>query len=601
MNSARFDYILHQVLIVPILAVLVGAAAVAWQIHHANRTVALIQASDASIAQTLIVERIIVDQETGLRGFQTTSDPRFLEPYHNAERQFDYALRILRNDVQADGVLPGEGSAIDQFESQHSGWEQGFAVPLIATIRAGGKTNDPELNLQGKVEMDAMRRSLVDLTRTTEAGRQANIARWHTQVQRMSIALIVFAVLLGSIIGLYTRTLVHDLSEAFKRSSSILRIRAEEAFRSEQRLRTTLASIGDGVITCTPDGLIQTMNAVAEQLTGWLDAEARNQPLTAVFSIFDNSTRAPLEDPIVHSKRLNHSVKLPHDAFLIRKDGTEIQIDDSLAPIRDKLSQVIGFILVFRDVTMARKSQQALIANEKLAVAGRLAATIAHEIHNPLDSISNLLFLMDGPSTPEESTHFLALAREETERVTQISRAMLSLYREARAPVAIDLKEMLESILLLMDRRFHALGVTVETHLPPDLIIHGFPAELRQVFTNLLANAAEAGGSGSIVTLAADFQPDHIARDTQRRVPGVLISVADQGPGVPEEIQAKLFQPFFTTKGEQGTGLGLWVSRGIIIKHGGEIALTSSSAPGHHGTIVSVFLAIDPIINAGGD
>ncbi len=601
MNSARFDYILHQVLIVPILAVLVGAAAVAWQIHHANRTVALIQASDASIAQTLIVERIVVDQETGLRGYQTTGDVRFLEPYRNAERQFDYALRILRNDVQADGVSPGEASTIDQFEAQHSAWEQGFAVPLIATIRAGGKTDDPELNLQGKVEMDAMRRSLVDLTRTTEAGRQANISRWHTQVQRMSIALILFAVLLGSVIGLYTRTLVRDLSEAFKRSSNILRIRAEEAFRSEQRLRTTLASIGDGVITCTPDGLIQTMNAVAEQLTGWLDTEARNQPLTAVFSIFDNKSREPLGDPVAQSKRLNHSVKLSHDAFLIRKDGSEIQIDDSLAPIRDKLSHIMGFILVFRDVTMARKSQQALLANEKLAVAGRLAATIAHEIHNPLDSISNLLFLMDGPSTPEESAHFLALAREETERVTQISRAMLSLYREARAPVAIDLKEMLESILLLMDRRFQALGVTVETHLPPDLIIHGFPAELRQVFSNLLANAAEAGGSGSVVTLSADFQPDHVAQGSQRREPGVLVSVADQGPGVPAEIQAKLFQPFFTTKGEQGTGLGLWVSRGIIIKHGGEIALASSCMPDHHGTVVSVFLANDPIINAGGD
>jgi PAS domain S-box-containing protein len=343
------------------------------------------------------------------------------------------------------------------------------------------------------------------------------------------------------------------------------------------------------------------MNPVAEQLTGWLDIEARGQPLTKVFSIFNNKTREPMEDPVLRSTRLNHTVKLGEDTLLIRKDGSELQIDDSLAPIRDKHSHPIGFILVFRDVTMARKSQQALLANEKLAVAGRLAATIAHEIHNPLDSISNLLFLMDGPSSPEESAHFLTLARQETERVTQISRAMLSLYREARAPVAIDLKDMLESILLLMARRFHALGVTVETHLPPDLIIHGFPAELRQVFTNLLSNAAEAGGSGSIVTLTAEPEPEHVSQDGLRREPGALVSVTDEGPGVPEQVQSKLFQPFFTTKGEQGTGLGLWVSRGIIIKHGGEISLTSSQAPDHHGTTVAVFLATNPIINAGGD
>ncbi len=596
MNSARFDYILRQVLIVPIFAVLVGAVAVYWEIHDANQTVAQIQIADDSITQTLLVERLVVDQETGLRGYQTTGNDLFLGPYRDAENQLDPALDALR-----EGVDPNQLALVDDVDTTHSAWEQGFAVPLIATIRAGGKTNDSELNLQGRVQVDAMRHKLAELTRAGQNNRQARIDHYHRQVQGLALALIIFAVILGLVIGLYTRTLVHDLSEAFKRSSNILRIRADEAFRSEQRLRTTLASIGDGVITCSLDGLVQTMNQAAEQLSGWRDEEARGAPLARIFAIFDSRTREPLEDLIARSKTANHAVKLGEHALLKRKDGTEIQVDDSLAPIRDKHSEIVGFVLVFRDVTLARKSQQALLANEKLAVAGRLAATIAHEIHNPLDSISNLLFLMDGQSTPEETAHFLALARQEIARVTQISRAMLSLYRESRAPIAIDLKDMLESILLLMERRFAALGVTVETDLPPDLIIHGFPGELRQVFTNLLTNAAEASEPGSVVHLSAVPEPDHLSPDGLRHEEGVLISICDTGSGVPADVIDRLFQPFFSTKGEQGTGLGLWVSRGIVTKHGGAIHLTSSAAPADHGTTVTVFLATNPVINAGGD
>jgi signal transduction histidine kinase len=261
----------------------------------------------------------------------------------------------------------------------------------------------------------------------------------------------------------------------------------------------------------------------------------------------------------------------------------------------------MGVVLVFRDITLAIKSQDALLANEKLAVAGRLAATIAHEIHNPLDSVSNLLFLMDGESTPEESADFLQLAKGEIARVTQISRAMLALYREAKAPIEIDLKEMLESILLLMERRFNSLGVTIQADLPEGLMIHGFPAELRQVFTNLLTNAAEASSPDDLITVSAQPCESHIDAEGKRREKGAIVTIRDHGPGVPEEIQSQLFQPFFTTKGERGTGLGLWVSRGIITKHGGSIGLVSNTDPIFHGTAVNVFLATDPVINPGGD
>jgi signal transduction histidine kinase len=203
---------------------------------------------------------------------------------------------------------------------------------------------------------------------------------------------------------------------------------------------------------------------------------------------------------------------------------------------------------------MERKTQEALIANEKLAVAGRLAATIAHEIHNPLDSVSNLLYLMRNGASEEESKQFMGMAEQELARVTQISRAMLGLYRESKAPVAVDLREMLQEILLLMERRFIDLGITVTTDLPSAITVAAFPAELRQVFTNIIANAVEAAGSGGKVHVSIEPQVQGVDTAGQKLQAGATVVIADNGPGIPEEIQPQLFQPFFTTKGEQGTG-----------------------------------------------
>ncbi len=604
MNSSSFDQILRQVFIVPIIAVLLGAGALAWQIRQAYITVARIEASDVTIARTENLEALIVDEETGLRGYQTTRDPLFLGPYNSATGQIPQVIESLR----AANPDPIYRAAVSDVEAAHDGWEDGFAEPLISTIEAGGQTSDPDLNLVGKNLMDGIRQRIAALSAAASRQRQNYIDRWRQQVRIMLSALLLFAVVIGLVIGLYTRRQFQDVSEAFRQAHNILRVRAEQAFRSEQKLRTTLQSIGDGVITCDAESRVETMNDVAQQLTGWTAAEARHLPLDQVFQIVNQTTREPIENPVSKVQRLNSTVSFADHTILIRKDGSEIFIDDSGSPIRDKQGKLIGVVLVFRDITLQIKSQEALLANEKLAVAGRLAATIAHEIHNPLDSVSNLLFLMDGQSTPEESHHFLQLAKGEIARVTQISRAMLSLYRESKSPVPVDIGEMLQSVLLLMERRFASLGVVAMQDLPEGLIIHGFPAELRQVFTNLLTNAAEAAAARLGIPESpnpplpdANAPPPHedaiihvtaIARPT-----GVLVTIDDRGNGIPEETLANLFKPFFTTKGERGTGLGLWISRGIVTKHGGTISLESSTDPEDHGTTASVFLATNPSIS----
>jgi PAS domain S-box-containing protein len=597
-NLSQFNNILRQVFLLPVVALLVVAGALYVQIRSANATVNLIQDSDARISQATLVAKLVVDEESGLRGYETTGDSRFLQPFIDAESHVQEEIQNLDNMTGSDA---DQRNDIVDLREEHQTWRDGFALPVIGQIRGGGKVNDVDLNLHGKVLMDAVRRDLNDIIHKAEDNRARRIARWHRQVHTMLLVLLFLALGMGILIGLFTRNRLHSVSAAYRTSLEILGRRAEELFQSEQQLRTTLDSIGDGVITCDADGHVQMMNPVARELTGWSQADAAQQPLEKVFCIVNEMSREPVETPVAKVKRLKRIVGMANHTVLIRKDGTELNIADSGAPIRDQKGETIGIVLVFRDITMERKTQDTLIANEKLAVAGRLAATIAHEIHNPLDSVSNLLYLMRNGASKEESIQFMDMAEQELARVTQISRAMLGLYRESKAPVVVDLKEMLQEILLLMERRLTDLGVTISTDMSKPASVAAFPAELRQVFTNLLSNAAEAAGSGGKVKVSITPQAAGIEATGQKIQAGATVTIADDGAGIPDDVRPHLFQPFFTTKGEHGTGLGLWVSRGIINKHGGTISLESDIGDTAHGTVVSVFLATNPTINAGGD
>jgi PAS domain S-box-containing protein len=583
-------------MILPIVACLVLAGVLVWQMRGSNTTVGLIEQSDQRIALTTLIEKLVVDEETGLRGYQVTSDPRFLQPYHDAEPRMEQAVQQLRSILG-----PEQKTQLDQFDQEQQTWRQSFAEPLIAIIAAGGRANNDDINLTGKARMETMRSLLDGIVKASEQRRTDRIATWQQQSHHVLTILIVLALGVGLIIGMFTRSRLEAVSAAFQRSLDLQRRRTEELFQSEQHLRTTLASIGDGVITCDQDGKVQLMNPVAQELTGWLESQARNQPLDEVFPIVNEGTRQPVENPVTKVQRLNRIVGIANHTLLIRKDGSEIAIDDSGAPIRNEAGELTGIVMVFRDVTMERRTRAALLANEKLAVAGRLAATIAHEIHNPLDSVANLLYLLQQDPGDAEARHFLEIAQSELARVTQISRAMLSLYRESNAPVPVCLKDMLDDLLLLMEGRFNTLGVRISSDLPPEITVDGFPAELRQVFTNLITNAAEAAAEGGAVTIRIVPQKAGPDSSGHRLEAGAVVKITDDGPGISPEIRDHLFQPFFTTKGERGTGLGLWVSQGIIRKHAGTIQLESRIDGPDRGTTASVFLASKPVIAPGGD
>jgi PAS domain S-box-containing protein len=360
---------------------------------------------------------------------------------------------------------------------------------------------------------------------------------------------------------------------------------AQEALRaSEQRWSTTLRSIGDAVIATDANGRVMFMNEVAERLTGWPLSEAQGSDLGEVFNIINEVTRSKPESPVAKVIRLGQIVGLANHTALISRNGTELPIEDSGAPIRDNQGQVTGVVLVFHDISEKRRAEKAVRDSERLATTGRLASTLAHEIHNPLDTVGSLLYLVDRtPDVPATVRQHVAMASEELARVTQMTRHMLSFQRESKKPVPIKIGEVLDNVIALYERKIESAGIQVEKQVEFEGEFLGLPGEMRQVFANLVGNAIEAIGKNGKIRLHA-----YASRDWRRGRRGLRVTVADNGPGIPAEVRDKIFDPFFTTKGESGTGLGLWITLGIVEKNEGKIRLRTVTRDGRSGTCFSV-------------
>ena len=286
MELKRFKRTLLQVLILPIVACLVLAEVLVWQIAGSNSTVTQIERSDRRVALATRIEKYVVDEETGLRGYQVTSDPRFLLPYTSAQAPMQQAIAELQSLPS-----PGQNQALAQFVAEHRNWRLTFAEPVITTIRAGGHATDDDLNLTGRVRMDTMRALLDQIAGDSERISAERITKWRQQCFLVYVVLVMLTLAVGIIIGLFTRDRLEAVNAAFRRSLDLQRRRAEELFHSEQHLRTTLASIGDGVITCDTQGKVQMMNPVAQELTGWPESQARGRPIAEVFQIGRASCR----------------------------------------------------------------------------------------------------------------------------------------------------------------------------------------------------------------------------------------------------------------------------------------------------------------------
>lgn len=269
----------------------------------------------------------------------------------------------------------------------------------------------------------------------------------------------------------------------------------------------------------------------------------------------------------------------------------ERYVDFVHQPLRERDGNVSGIILLGVDVTDRKKAEDVVLQNEKLAALGRMANSIAHEINNPLEAVTNLLYIAKAINESPEVAQYLETADRELRRVALTSNQALHFYKQATNPTHVTGEELIESVLPLHQGRIVNAGIHIEKRHLSNKTVCCFDGEIRQVVSNLIENSVDSMyRSGGVLKLRSR---EGIDQRTGR--PGLLITVADTGSGMPATVATQAFKPFFTTKGSLGTGLGLWVSREIVERHAGRILLRTSQRAGYAGTVITVFLPFDAV------
>ena len=575
----EFNRVVRITLLVPVTVLALLAGLLVWQVEQALDLRQHSIVDSRLIDQVLLLQQHVIDQETGLRAYQLTGLPSVLAPFNSSQSGIDTALAELHKTPAASVV---RSEQISRLERDVRAW-QTWASGVLAQPAPAPEGVSAALTQQGKAIMDGVRQDFQDLLGTATHNRDTYDTKLNQRVSRFLQFVLALALAAGITIGIFASSRLQRVSSTYELALQELQEQNARVTASQQLLSTTLESIGDAVISLTQEGKVRFMNVVGQRLTGWPLSAATGQPVGEVLRLVHPQTHQPIGD-VLEDLDSSGAMGLRQEGTLISRDGNEYAVDVKVSTVVDAEGRADGSVVVFRDVTELRKAEVTLIANEKLAVTGRLAASIAHEIHNPLDSVANLHFLISQETDPHRRGEYLKLAQQELGRTLQISRAMLSLYRESPMPVQVNLEELIGSVLLLLDRKMRDQGITVEQSFTHPVHVYGYPGELRQVFTNLIANAGEAAGPhGHVRILVRPASP-------QDGRAGTLVEIADSGRGIAPHVEKKLFQPFMTTKGERGTGLGLWVSLGIVQKHGGTVRISNSTEGDLRGAVVRVYL-----------
>ncbi len=279
------------------------------------------------------------------------------------------------------------------------------------------------------------------------------------------------------------------------------------------------------------------------------------------------------------------------EARIIRVDGEERWIWAKGQHFRNRAGTPVQIIGLVGDITERKQAELALRQSEKLAAVGRLASTIAHEINNPLEAVTNLIYLARGSNVMSEVQAYLQTAEVELQRVSAITAETLRFHREPRDAGPSSWEKLLPSILTLLNGRLVRHGIRVEQRHRSVQHFRCFEGELRQVLTNLIGNAIDAMPDGGRLLLRS-----RLGHNWRTNLPGLVLSVADTGKGMDEATLQRIFQPFFSTKGAGGSGLGLWVSQEIVQRHHGTFLVRSRVGDQHHGTVFLLFvpLGVEP-------
>jgi PAS domain S-box-containing protein len=368
---------------------------------------------------------------------------------------------------------------------------------------------------------------------------------------------------------------------------------AEEALHShEAMMHSIINSAMDAIISVDEDQRIIVFNRAAEKIFQCAASEALGSSLTRFLPAQYRDTHGEHLRKFGATGATSRSMCSPAVLTAVRANGEEFPIEATISQAQTGGKKT--YTVILRDITERKRNEEALVRSEKLAAVGRVAATIAHEINNPLAAVTNTLFIaMRIQGLPESARQYLETADEELKRIAHITRQSLGFYRESKAPTPTSVTAVLDSAVDLLRSQTKAKQAVIEKQWDGDVQITAVKGELRQVFSNLLANSLDAIDDKGVVKLRVSTGTDF---QNGRRY--VRVTVADNGKGVDASLRHQIFEPFFTTKGTVGTGLGLWVSKQIVDKHGGTIRVRSGNNGKSRGTVFSVVLPVDAALDA---
>lgn len=350
---------------------------------------------------------------------------------------------------------------------------------------------------------------------------------------------------------------------------------SREVGEIHSRLAAIVESSNDAIVSKNLDGIVTSWNEAACRLFGHTADEMVGQPILKIIPEDLHSEEAEILRKIRSGERIEH-----YETRRVRKDGEIIEVSLTISPIRDSEGNIIGSSKIARGISERKRMERLLIQSEKLAATGRMAATIAHEINNPLDSVMNLVYLARTmlPSS-SKALPYLFATEKELERVAHIARQTLGYYRDPGPPSQIHLGQLFEEVLSVYRSKLLAANVVVDCAFAHHGSIWASKEELMQVFSNLITNAVDAMPDGGVLNIETRASGSK----------GVEVLIRDKGVGISSQNLYRVFEPFFTTKPHHGTGIGLWVARQLLEKRGGSIHLQSNTEFPLNGTTVSVF------------
>jgi len=355
----------------------------------------------------------------------------------------------------------------------------------------------------------------------------------------------------------------------------------ETALRDSSKRLGELAAIvessDDVILSKDLNGVITSWNSAATRLFGYSADEMIGSSILELIPQHLHSDEKTIIENIRAGRRVEH-----FETVRLTKNGELLDVSLTISPIKDAQGKVIGASKILRDISGRRRIEQSLLQAEKIAATGRMAATIAHEINNPLEAVTNLLYLLRPMITDPAGINYLSSAEDELGRVSHIAKQTLGYYRENASAKPASLAQIVLHAITIYEPRCMAAGIRINKSINSSREVVLRRGEMMQVISNLIANSIYAMPKGGVLSISVE--------DAQGPPDGVVLTIHDDGVGIAADVLPKVFDAFFTTRNTVGTGIGLFVAKQFVEGHSGRIQIESKTDAENHGTAVRVFL-----------